>query len=51
VLLSKLSAPGPYELERRDPAGFACWLAEGLAGGSDPADFVRSGGDLDADAA
>jgi hypothetical protein len=33
---------------RQDPPA---WLAEGLAGGSDPADFVRSGGDLDADAA
>lgn len=29
------------ELERRDPAGFARWLAEGTALGSDPADYVR----------
>jgi hypothetical protein len=29
------------ELERRDPAGFARWLAAGAAGGSDPATFVR----------
>jgi hypothetical protein len=31
------------ELERRDPAGFARWLAAGPSGGSDPADFVRGG--------
>lgn len=29
------------ELERRDPAGFARWLAEGPALGTDPADYVR----------
>jgi hypothetical protein len=29
------------ELERRDPAGFARWLAEGPAMGSDPADYVH----------
>ncbi|WP_324275897.1 hypothetical protein [Blastococcus brunescens] len=29
------------ELERRDPAGFARWLAEGPAPGSDPAAYVR----------
>jgi hypothetical protein len=28
------------ELERRDPAGFACWLADGPAPGSDPTDYV-----------
>jgi hypothetical protein len=31
--------PGLEQLHRR-------WLAEGLAGGSDPADFLWSGGDL-----
>jgi hypothetical protein len=31
------------ELERRDPAGFACWLADGPAPGSDPADYVQGG--------
>jgi hypothetical protein len=31
------------ELERRDPDGFALWLAAGPARGSDPADFVRGG--------
>lgn len=29
------------ELERRDPAGFANWLAHGTGPGSNPADFVR----------
>lgn len=29
------------ELERRDPEGFARWLAAGPAPGSDPADFVH----------
>ncbi|MGY2127189.1 hypothetical protein [Blastococcus sp. SYSU DS0617] len=29
------------ELERRDPAGFARWLAHGTDGSSNPADFVR----------
>jgi hypothetical protein len=29
------------ELERRDPAGFARWLAEGPALGTDPADYVH----------
>jgi len=31
------------ELERRDPHGFARWLAVGPTGGSDPAGFVRGG--------
>jgi hypothetical protein len=31
------------ELERRDPAGFARWLAEGPVPGSDPAAFVQDG--------
>jgi hypothetical protein len=31
------------ELERRDPAGFARWLAAGPDLGSDPADYVRGG--------
>jgi hypothetical protein len=31
------------ELERRDPDGFARWLAVGLARGSDPSDYVRGG--------
>ncbi|MGY2002001.1 hypothetical protein [Blastococcus sp. SYSU DS1024] len=30
------------ELERRDPAGFARWLAAGPLGSADPAGFVRS---------
>lgn len=29
------------ELERRDPVGFARWLAEGPAPGTDPADYVH----------
>jgi len=29
------------ELERRDPAGFSRWLADGSRSGSDPAEFVR----------
>jgi hypothetical protein len=29
------------ELERRDPAGFARWLADGPVAGSDPAEYVR----------
>jgi hypothetical protein len=29
------------ELERRDPEGFARWLADGPQPGSDPADYVR----------
>ena len=29
------------ELERRDPDGFARWLAAGPLPGSDPAEFVR----------
>ncbi len=29
------------ELERRDPAGFARWLAGGAAPGTDPADYVQ----------
>ena len=29
------------ELERRDPAGFARWLAHGPESGSNPADHVR----------
>jgi hypothetical protein len=31
------------ELERRDPDGFAVWLAAGPTRGSDPADYVRGG--------
>jgi hypothetical protein len=31
------------ELERRDPVGFARWLAAGPTHGSDPADYVRGG--------
>ena len=31
------------ELERRDPEGFARWLAAGPTGRSDPADFVGDG--------
>jgi hypothetical protein len=31
------------ELERRDPEGFAQWLAVGPNRGSDPADYVRGG--------
>jgi hypothetical protein len=31
------------ELERRDPVGFARWLAGGPANSSDPADYVRGG--------
>jgi hypothetical protein len=31
------------ELERRDPDGFARWLAAGATAESDPADFVRGG--------
>jgi hypothetical protein len=31
------------ELERRDPDGFARWLAAGPTGVSDPADYVRGG--------
>ncbi|MGY1732606.1 hypothetical protein ACI798_13900 [Geodermatophilus sp. SYSU D01045] len=31
------------ELERRDPAGFARWLAEGPLPGSDPAGYLREG--------
>ncbi|WP_198597973.1 hypothetical protein [Blastococcus atacamensis] len=30
------------ELERRDPAGFARWMAAGPVAGADPAGFVRS---------
>jgi hypothetical protein len=30
------------ELERRDPLGFARWLAAGPEPGSDPADWLRS---------
>jgi hypothetical protein len=33
------------ELERRDPAGFARWLAEGPLPGSDPADYLTEGPD------
>jgi uncharacterized membrane protein YphA (DoxX/SURF4 family) len=39
------------ELERRDPAGFARWLAAGAAGDSDPATFVRAGRTTRRDAA
>jgi hypothetical protein len=30
------------ELERRDPAGFARWLATGAASGSDPATYIHA---------
>jgi hypothetical protein len=39
------------ELERRDPDGFARWLAVGPARGSDPSDFVHGGPVLDGPAA
>ena len=40
------------ELERRDPAGFARWLAAaGARGDSDPATFVRNGRTWNTDAA
>jgi len=39
------------ELERRDPDGFARWLAAGPAAGSDPATFVRGDRTTDRDAA
>jgi hypothetical protein len=39
------------ELERRDPAGFARWLAAGAAADSDPADFVRGQRTTGSDAA
>ena len=39
------------ELERRDPDGFARWLADGPAQGSDPSDFVHGGPVLDGPAA
>jgi hypothetical protein len=39
------------ELERRDPDGFARWLAVGPAGDSDPADHVHGGPVLDGPAA
>jgi hypothetical protein len=39
------------ELERRDPHGFARWLAAGPAAGSDPAVFVRADRTTDSDAA
>jgi hypothetical protein len=29
------------ELERRDPVGFARWLADGPIAGSDPAQYLR----------
>jgi hypothetical protein len=38
------------ELERRDPVGFARWLAEGPAPGTDPADYVH-GRPMEGDAA
>jgi hypothetical protein len=38
------------ELERRDPVGFARWLAEGPAAGTDPADYVH-GRPMEGDAA
>jgi hypothetical protein len=38
------------ELERRDPAGFARWLAAGPAPGTDPADYVQ-GRPMEGDAA
>jgi hypothetical protein len=39
------------ELERRDPAGFAQWLAAGAATDSDPATFVRGDRTTGSDAA
>ncbi len=39
------------ELERRDPAGFARWLAAGPAADSDPAVFVRGDRTTDSDSA
>ena len=39
------------ELERRDPDGFARWMAAGPAAGSDPAAFVRGNPTTDRDAA
>jgi hypothetical protein len=39
------------ELERRDPAGFARWLAAGAATDSDPATFVRGDRTTESDAA
>lgn len=39
------------ELERRDPAGFARWMAAGPEPGSDPAQFVRGGPAADTEAA
>jgi antibiotic biosynthesis monooxygenase (ABM) superfamily enzyme len=39
------------ELERRDPAGFARWLAAGAAEDRDPATFVRGGRATGTDAA
>jgi hypothetical protein len=39
------------ELERRDPAGFAQWLAAGPLPGSDPAGYVGGGPVADSDAA
>jgi hypothetical protein len=39
------------ELERRDPGGFARWLAAGPGAGSDPAAFVRGNRSTDRDAA
>jgi hypothetical protein len=39
------------ELERRDPAGFARWLAAGAASDSDPATFVRGERTTGSDAA
>jgi hypothetical protein len=38
------------ELERRDPVGFARWLATGMATDSDPAAFVRGGRIMGTDA-
>jgi hypothetical protein len=39
------------ELDRRDPAGFARWLAAGAAADSDPAPFVRDSRSTGTDAA
>ena len=39
------------ELERRDPGGFARWMAGGPEPGSDPAQFVRGGPAADTEAA
>lgn len=39
------------ELERRDPAGFARWLADGAVEHADPSSYLRKGRATDSDAA